>query len=223
MRLNSKVPGTSVGLLTQTSKMPGPSFSLPAHKACPRENGSICDSCYAAKGCYVYSRTRNAQSARFNWTVASMRTPEGRAHWVSTMTSAIAQSGCEYFRVHDSGDMFSRAYAECWYQVCKQLPQVKFWVPTRAWQQPSGPLPLFDPIMGVLRVLAQLPNVTVRPSALNFGDKAPSVAGLHAGTAASFSDVFLARQCPAYHQGGSCQNCRICWDEKDLPVSYSKH
>jgi hypothetical protein len=28
------VPGTKVRLLTKTSKMPGPSWSLPAHKAC---------------------------------------------------------------------------------------------------------------------------------------------------------------------------------------------
>ena len=36
------VPGTTVRLLTKTSKMPGPSWSLPAHRACPRANGSIC-------------------------------------------------------------------------------------------------------------------------------------------------------------------------------------
>src|SRR4030095_4598120 len=48
------VPGTTVRLLTQTSKMPGPSWSLPAHKACPRANGTICDGCYAAKGCYRF-------------------------------------------------------------------------------------------------------------------------------------------------------------------------
>lgn len=210
-------------LLTQTTKMPGPSFSLPAHLACPRENGSICDSCYASKGCYVYSSTRNAQRARFDWTVTSMRTRDGRQLWVDVMVSSIHQSGCKYFRVHDSGDMFSTAYAESWYQVCKQLPEVKFWIPTRAWQQPSGPLPVFDPVMNTLRAMARLPNVTIRPSALNFRDKAPSVPGLHAGTTADHLDVFTTRQCPAYHQGGSCQDCRTCWDDKDMAVSYSKH
>jgi len=30
------------------------------------------------------------------------------------MVAAIRESGCRYFRVHDSGDMFSAAYAECW-------------------------------------------------------------------------------------------------------------
>src|SRR5579863_674726 len=99
------VPGTSVRLLTQTSKMPGPSWSLPAHKACPRANGSICGGCYASKGCYQYSTTRNAQQARFRWTGESMRTVEGLFSWIDAMVAGIAESGCKYFRVHDSGDM----------------------------------------------------------------------------------------------------------------------
>jgi hypothetical protein len=107
------VPGTSVRLLTQTSKMPGPSWSLPAHRACPRANGTICDACYASKGCYRYSTTQKAQHARFAWTVESMRTPVGRALWVERMVSAIRESGCRYFRVHDSGDLFNVAYTQC--------------------------------------------------------------------------------------------------------------
>src|SRR5215475_8326942 len=210
------VPGTTVRLLTKTSKMPGPSWSLPAHKACPRANGNICDSCYASKGCYRYNTTQNAQHARFAWTVESMRTPAGRNAWVEHMVSAIRDTGCKYFRVHDSGDMFNVAYAQCWLEVCRAMPEVRFWIPTRAWQQPAGPLPLFEPLLNVLRQLASLPNVTVRPSALNFGDYAPVVTGLHAGSTASMPDVFRARQCPAYSQGGNCGDCRTCWDSKDM-------
>src|SRR5690349_4317212 len=79
------VPGTTVRLLSQTTKMPGPSWSLPAHRACPRANGNICDSCYASKGCYRYESTRNAQDVRFKWTVERMRTAEGRMAWVAYM------------------------------------------------------------------------------------------------------------------------------------------
>src|ERR1700693_4481563 len=173
-----KVPNTTVQLLTQTAKMPGPSWSLPAHKACPRANGTICDSCYAAKGCYVYRSTRNAQAVRFAWTVASLRTADARQQWVAALVAAIRAVGCAYFRVHDSGDLFSAQYASCWHEVCRQLPDVRFWVPTPSGHHPAGPLPVFDPLLGVLRKLAVLPNVTVRPSALNFGDNAPTVDGL---------------------------------------------
>jgi hypothetical protein len=217
------VPNTSVRLLTKTTKMPGPSWSLPAHKACPRACGTICDSCYAAKGCYAYRSTRNAQAVRFAWTVQSMKTADGREQWISTMVDAIRRSRAQYFRVHDSGDMFSVAYAECWYATARALPAVRFWIPTRAWQQPSGPLPVFDPLLGTLRKLAALPNVTVRPSALNFGDMPPVVAGLQAGSTAEMPDVFRARQCPAPSQGGRCGDCRTCWDARDVPVSYRRH
>src|ERR1017187_9431427 len=216
----ARVPNTAVRLLTQTSKMPGPSWSLPAHRACPRANGTICDSCYAAKGCYQYPSTRNAQNVRFRWTVESMRTPAGRSQWVEHITSAIRGTGCCYFRVHDSGDMFNVVYAQAWLEVCRMLPEVRFWIPTRTWQAPKSILPVFDPLLNVLGQLAQLPNVTVRPSALNFGDHAPQVAGLHAGSTADMPDVFRAWQCPAYAQGGRCGDCRTCWDSKEIPVSY---
>lgn len=217
------VPGTTVRLLTQTTKMPGPSWSLPAHKACPRANGTICESCYAGKGCYRYRSTQNAQAVRFDWTVRSMRTAAGRADWVSTMVAAIRQSGARYFRVHDSGDMFNAPYAECWLEVCQRLSTVRFWIPTRAWQQPCGVLPVFDPLLAVLRKLAALPNVTVRPSALDFGDLPPVVAGLHAGSTAEYSDLARVRECPAPKQGGHCGDCRTCWDSKGVPVTYRRH
>src|SRR5579871_286493 len=88
------VPGTSVRLLTQTSKMPGPSWSLPAHRACPRANGTICESCYSSKGCYKYNATVNAQETRFKWTVECMRSDSGRREFVEVMVQAIVESKC---------------------------------------------------------------------------------------------------------------------------------
>jgi hypothetical protein len=148
-----------------------------------------------------------------------MKTSAGRSEWVEIMTTAIRRQS--YFRVHDSGDMFSSAYAQCWLEICKALPETKFWIPTRAWQQPSGPLPVFDPLLGTLRQLAALPNVTVRPSALNFGDAAPVVAGLHAGSTSENTQA--ARLCPAPVQNRHCGDCRTCWDERSTAVSYARH
>jgi hypothetical protein len=149
-----------------------------------------------------------------------MKTAEGRELWIQTLTAAIA--GEQYFRVHDAGDMFNPAYADSWYQICFRLPETKFWIPTRAYQQAAGPLPVFDPVLNILRKLALLPNVTVRPSALNFGDGAPVVAGLHAGSTAEFTGNGVYH-CPAPVQDGDCGDCRQCWEGKHEPVSYSKH
>ena len=166
---------------------------------------------------------RHAQDVRFRWTAESMRSPDRARVWCATMIRAIRRTDSEYFRVHDSGDMFSPAYAYWWWRVCQDLPRIKFWVPTRAWQQPSGPLPIVDELMLQLRKLANLPNVTVRPSALNFGDHAPSVSGLHAGSTADCHDVLRVWQCPAHGQGNQCGTCRTCWDSKDLPIGYRRH
>jgi hypothetical protein len=66
------------------------------------------------------------------------------------LINVIRDSRCRYFRVHDSGDMFSVGYAECWLQVCRRLPEIRFWIPTRVWQTPTGPLPVFDPLLATL-------------------------------------------------------------------------
>jgi hypothetical protein len=230
------VPNTRVALLSEPSKMPGKSWSLPARLSCPRLNGNICAHCYACKGSYVWECVARAQKVRFDWTVQCMRTAEGRNEWITYMVAAIGAVRSEHFRVHDSGDMFNAHYAECWLAVCRALPQKRFWIPTRSWQVPNGALPVFDPLMNALRAMAQLPNVTVRPSALNFGDTAPRVAGLHAGSTADCTkgdygilpDGGIAWncapfQCPSHTTNNKCGDCRACWDAKDVPVSYRKH
>jgi hypothetical protein len=221
----TKVPGTNVQCLTCTSKMPGPSFSLPAGKACPNSHGSICDNCYAMKGCYQYATTRNAQTVRFDWTVKAMRTPASRKEWIETMVQAIRLTGTKYFRGHDSGDFFNTAYIECWIEVARQLPEVQFWFPTREYQtKPSTKNPFVvvgqNPRMDAIRRLAALFNVTVRPSALEVGDTAPIVDGLAAGSSVNNAS---AHQCPAYTQNGECRDCRTCWDSPQTAVSYPLH
>jgi hypothetical protein len=219
----TKVPGTTVTLLTATSKMPSPSWSLPAGKACPNSHGEICGHCYAQKGCYQYPDVARAQEARFRWTVESMRSESGMQSWIATMVDAIKATKCRYFRIHDSGDFFSVAYVRAWIAVCRALPGVRFWAPTREYQtKPIGLLPVLteNPRMDALRALASLPNVTIRPSALSIGIKAPSVSGLHAGSGVNDSD---ATPCKAYTRAGMCGNCRLCWNAKETPISYPLH
>jgi hypothetical protein len=220
-----KVPGSGVQVLTVTSKMPGPSYSLPARRACPNAQGSVCERCYADKGCYVWRSTVHAQMTRFAWTVESMKSEEGRTEWVRVIVEAIRRSGTRYFRIHDSGDFFSVEYVRAWQEVCRAMPKVKFWAPTQEYQSKASTefLPVINPRVEALRKLAALPNCTIRPSALNIGDYAPQVLGLHAGSAVGQSDALRTFQCPAMGQGGECRDCRTCWEEKTLPVSYHLH
>lgn len=207
------VPGTTVALLSEPSKMPCPSWSLPARASCPWKlegEGTICGGCYATKGRYVMVNVAAAQAARFGWTRTSLRTADGTAAWVRTMARAIAETGCSYFRIHDSGDFFSPAYVRAWAEVAGLCPEVRFWAPTRSWRAPQPEW------QETLRELAALPNVTVRPSALRFDEEPPRVEGLAAGTTARREGY----TCPARSQGNACGTCRACWDRPEHTVSY---
>ena len=118
-----------------------------------------------------------------------------------------------FFRVHDSGDMFSDKYAAMWADVVAALPDVRFWIPTRSYH---GAAQLR--ILPVLRTINALPNAAVRPSALYMNTAPPDVDGLAAGTGAA-ADGY---NCPSSHQGGACLDCRKCWG-KTTPVLYRIH
>jgi hypothetical protein len=205
------VPGSNFMLLSRPTKMPGPSWSLPAGAACPfmvvKGLHSICGSCYALRGRYASEQTFLAADARFSWVRDCLKTPEGTDQFVDVMVEAIGQAGYRYMRVHDAGDLFSEAYTRAWTRICAELPRVQFWFPTRSWQAPW--------VLAIIALNA-LPNVTVRPSALYFGEAPPVIAGLAAGTTAR-PDHYT---CPAPLQGNACERCRVCWDEPDREVSY---
>jgi hypothetical protein len=212
------VPGSTVRLLTNASKMPAPTFSLPAGKgagkACPwsttEGEDSICGSCYAQKGNYRYIAVENAAQVRYTWTLEALRSPEGMSRWVETMVSAIEATGTRYFRWHDSGDIFSPVYAHMMLQVIQRTPDVAHWIPTRAYRAPW---------VAILRMIAAEPNATLRPSALHFNELPPVINGLHAGSGASNAHS----NCPAPSQENACQDCRKCWNDKQTVVMYHKH
>src|SRR4051812_39251674 len=217
------VPGTTTLLLTEARKMPCPSWSLPARVSCPfstKGPDAICGSCYADKGSYtMYPNVKRAQLTRYQWVRECMRTSEGRAEFVRVMTAAIARTGLPYFRVHDSGDLFSPVYTRVWGDIVRALPQVKFWFPTRAHRALLNVgSAMADIWREALAYLTSAPNAVVRPSADDFGDPAPVVPGFAAGSTAAVGGY----SCPASSQGNACRDCRACWDPT-LPISYRKH
>lgn len=213
------VPGSTVSLLTATSKMPSKSWSLPAIMACPGAffgPGAICGEskdhtlCYATRSSYGWAVVKNAQQARYQWLLFALSSDDTFTLAVDVFVKAIKAEKKDVFRVHDSGDLFNRRYIDLWIRVCSSLPTIRFWFPTRSWRIPN--------LLPKLRELHALPNVTVRPSALRFGDAPPVVEGLGAGTSASKTDY----NCPAHSQDNQCLDCRKCWD-KNSEVVYRAH
>ena len=195
-----------VGSLSKPSKMPGLSYGIPAssckvgQKLASME-GSVCSNCYALKGFYVMPTVKAAQQKRLN----SLTHPL----WTDAMTYLIGKSKCDYFRWHDSGDLQSLEHLKNIVQVAENLPEVKFWLPTREAKL----------ITTYLKEFQEFPdNLIVRVSGAMIDGAAP-VRFIHTSTVVSTSNA----TCPAPQQGNKCGSCRACWDKSVATVSYREH
>ena len=202
------------GGLTQTTKMPCQSYSLPTI-ACitgfrMREiAGSICASCYADKGNYrkYANGIEPAQHAR----LVSIDDPL----WVDAMVVSIGTD--KYFRWHDSGDIQNIEHLEKIAEVAKRTPNCQHWLPTREYS-----------IVAAFTAQYDVPdNLIIRLSAM-FTDKPvivpktlQNVAGVAVSNVHSVKPIGTA--CNAPKQNGECRTCRACWNRKVLAVSYSIH
>lgn len=201
------------GTLTQTSKMPCKSYSLPT-EACQtgykmaQIKGSICSSCYADKGFYsMYAKTiKPAQFARLD----SLTNP----HWVDGMVNLIGSDS--FFRWHDSGDLQGVDHLEKIARVAQLTPQTRHWLPTRefamikAYIAKHGALP--DNL--IVRLSAMYPDEPVKVPLSLQGVANIAVSNVHTGQP-------MGTACNAPNQNGACVDCRLCWT--DQTVSYALH
>src|ERR1700674_2524692 len=119
------------GSLSNPSKMPGHGYALPAQRCrlgsllqlIPK---SVCHYCYAMRGRYLFPVVQRAMEKRF----ASLSHPR----WVEAITVLIQRSGDRHFRWHDSGDVQSLEHLQNIIAVARNLPKVRFWLPTREYQ-----------------------------------------------------------------------------------------
>ena len=190
--------------LSQTTKMPGKSWSLPAGSTCPGsrdlETGDIlpvCKACYAKTGNYTYPKPREAREYnRKDWK---------RDDWVQEMIWNISME--PYFRWFDSGDLYHPELGEKILQVIQGTPDTKHWMPTR-----SHTVPKLRPILD--RINAE-PNAVVRFSSPNVDGTYDAEHGSSVIPVADWPTE--ASVCPSSMQNGKCGTCRKCWD-KDIPV-----
>jgi len=149
-----------------------------------RERDFLCGGCYAMKGAYGNPSQLLKQSIIYAVTVDLLKTGDFVSVMVEAIQSARRKSDRQlrrapvdkrytvphpdYFRIHDSGDFFTPEYWRAWREIMQALPDVHFWAPTRMWALKGG-------ACGTMRSQAPIPdNLALRPSALHFGDPAPS-------------------------------------------------
>jgi hypothetical protein len=201
------------GTLTNTSKMPCKSYSLPT-EACQtgykmaQIKGSICHSCYANKGFYkAYEKTvKPSQWARLD----SLNNP----HWVDGMVNLIGNDS--FFRWHDSGDLQGVDHLEQIARVAQLTPNTRHWLPTREYAMikqyiaKHGALPKNL----IVRLSAMYPDKPVIvPKSLQGVDNV-AVSNVH-------TDKPMGTACNAPKQNGACLDCRLCWSTNT--VSYALH
>lgn len=200
-----------VGGLSSPSKMPCYGYSLPAQRChvgskLRKIEGSTCSKCYALKGYYAYKHVQNALERRF----ASIYLPD----WTSAMITTIRhyeKSG--YFRWHDSGDLDSIDHLHNIVQVCKALPDIQFWLPTRE----------FLTITQYFKKYGAFPdNLCIRLSAYMLEADAPHEYARAVGVNTS-RVVKTGYTCPSSLQNNACGDCRKCWDKSLQSISYKIH
>ena len=201
------------GTVTQTTKMPCKSYSLPT-VACitgfkmSKIPGSICSTCYANKGNYLayQNNIEPAQHARLD----SLHD----ALWVDAMVAHIGSD--KYFRWHDSGDLQGLWHLEKIAAVAAATPNCKHWLPTREYSM----------VKAYIAKHGALPaNLIVRLSAM-YVDKLVTIpASLQGQANVTVSNVHtvspMGLECQAPKNKGQCGECRACWSTK--PVSYKVH
>jgi len=192
------------GGLSAPSKMPGPSFNLPA-SACitgrklQAVKGSTCSVCYALKGRYRFPNVKKALANRL-----------GKLHdprWVDSMVTLIMDQ--RVFRWHDSGDLQSVQHLKNIFEVCKRTPGTRHWLPTRE----ARFLKLMDPAVVPKNLKIVLSDH------MNNQQVAPTWWPYTSGVSTDHNQV----TCPAASQGNKCMSCRACWDRDITRVVYGKH
>jgi len=209
--MNKETAIETVGGLSNPSKMPCYSFSIPAEKCLVGQklrdvSGSVCSKCYALKGFYVFKAARNALSRRFE----KLNHPD----WIQAMAfliNKVEKSG--FFRWHDSGDLQSVAHLSRIVEVCKLTPSIQHWLPTRE----------YSIVADYLKAGNIFPaNLTVRLSALMLEGNPPTTIAKRLGLVTSG----VSKQgytCPASNQDNKCLDCRACWNKQVENINYKQH
>ena len=207
--MNKKEAKQITGGLSKPSKMPGPSYNLPA-TACrtgaklAKVPGSVCSGCYALKGRYRFPNVQKALNRRLN----SLNHPQ----WIEAMVVLI--TGEPVMRWHDSGDLQGPDHVKKIFEVCNQTPATRHWLPTRE----ADLLKFLDPKVIPKNLIIRMSSHMINQAPVKFWPWASTVyshdAPIYGATSVS---------CPALVQGNSCGACRACWDRKISNGAYPKH
>ena len=202
-----------IGGLSNTSKMPAYSWGISAKdcktgKKLALIDGTICNKCYANKGCYVFKVVQDAHKFRLQAVELN--------EWVDYMIQLITikykklDKSRLYHRWFDSWDIQSYSHLMKIFEVCENTPHIKHWIATREYS-----------IVDKVDEKDVPKNLCLRVSAIKVDGAIPKfwkwTSGVHK------DKRHKGRECPAYKQNNECGSCRACWNRNIKQISYKEH
>lgn len=204
-----------------------PEFGGTCPGATTRENG--CFSCPAGrtrKLCYMDKITAIYKGAKQKLLentelVVNKDTEALMPVLTATMEKFMKHSRSQdrKFRLHYSGDFFSRDYVQAWTRTIENFPSISFWGYTRS-------LNLIDPLVGIKNLVLFLSadqvnceEVRARWRQLN----SPNIGISYMGDVAP-RDGLKWVVCPATsgklksEKAGACARCKLCWNKPKDPI-----
>ena len=211
--MNIKQLEKKIGTLSNPSKMPSYAWGIPIQycktgSILAEQEGTICNKCYAGKGCYVFPVVKAMYQKRYE----AIEMPE----WVDYMAELLTlkyknlDKSRLYHRLFDSGDIQSYSHLMKIFEVCELTPHIKYWLATREYK-----------IVDQVKEEDVPKNLCLRVSAIKVDSKPPTFWKWTSGVHKDKKPIGIV--CPAYKQDGECKDCRACWDRRVKQVSYKEH
>ena len=202
-----------IGTLSNPAKMPSYAWGIPTEycktgSKLAKIDGTICNKCYADKGCYVFPMVRAMYEKRYQ----AIFLPE----WVDYMAEMLTlkyknlTKSRRYHRWFDSGDVQSYEHLMKIFEVCELTPHIKYWLATREYQ-----------IIDKIKEEDVPKNLCLRVSATKVDGALPKfwkwTSGVHK------DKRHKGKECRAYTTNNNCGDCRACWSRAVKQVSYEEH
>lgn len=191
----NKLAEKITGGLSITSKMPCPSWGLPATRCkigsvLARKEGTVCHSCYARKGRYAFPAVQRKLQKRYRGIFHEL--------WTPSMIFLIRWYAERYFRWFDSGDVQGVNHLR---NICTiaEHTNVRHWLPTRE--------------IKTARAVRPPENLVIRVSACEIDGEPQDFE--HTSGVVTQGATCLAQD--------GCGSCRMCWDRAVKHVSYRLH
>ena len=208
IQLNKEEKSYYKKMLSNTSKLGVKSISLDAKKCktgskLAKKSGTVCNGCYALKGCYVFPVVKDAMARRLEFFNSK--------NFIPIMVWLLQSQKKKFFRWFDSGDVQDVFMALNILEVCRLTPNIKHWIPSKEykiWRQ-------------ALKIQKLPDNVVLRMSSPNI-DQEPLKEFQNTSTVHKNKKAF-GLECIAYKQDGKCLDCKACYNPKIKNISYPKH